>query len=67
MNHPCPKCLAPAVKRVSVGVWSCQRCGLEFAGGAYKPTTKFGESFKVGRGATSTKTSRPAGQSSKHQ
>ena len=35
--HQCPQCLAYSVKRVGTGVWGCRRCGLRFAGGAYKP------------------------------
>jgi hypothetical protein len=31
------------VKRWSVGVWHCRKCGFKFAGGAYAPTTKLGE------------------------
>jgi large subunit ribosomal protein L37Ae len=42
-KYPCPKCGAVSVKRVSVGVWSCSKCGNTFAGGAYSPTTKVGE------------------------
>ena len=41
--HECPQCHIAAVSRVSVGVWSCERCGFKFAGGAYAPTTKLGE------------------------
>jgi hypothetical protein len=32
-----------AVKRMSVGIWSCGRCGFKFAGGAYVPITKLGQ------------------------
>ena len=41
--HECPQCHISAVKRLSVGVWLCGRCGYKFAGGAYAPTTKLGE------------------------
>ena len=41
--HECPQCHIAAVRRLSVGVWSCERCGFKFAGGAYAPTTKLGE------------------------
>jgi large subunit ribosomal protein L37Ae len=40
--HRCPQCGFPRVKRVSVGVWGCRKCGFTFAGGAYSPTTKLG-------------------------
>ena len=36
-RHQCPRCLAYSVKRQGTGVWNCRRCGLVFAGGAYKP------------------------------
>jgi len=41
--HTCPRCQAPKVKRSDTGVWRCHRCGLVFAGGAYRPivTTAF--------------------------
>ena len=40
--HKCPQCGLPRVKRVSVGVWKCRKCGFTFAGGAYTPSTKLG-------------------------
>jgi large subunit ribosomal protein L37Ae len=42
-KHECPRCKFETVKRRSVGVWHCRKCGLKFAGGAYTPTTKLGE------------------------
>jgi len=36
----CPRCDARKVKRVSVGVWRCSRCGYKFAGQAYMPKAK---------------------------
>ncbi len=41
-THKCPQCGSLAVKRESVGVWNCRKCGLTFAGGAYTPVTKLG-------------------------
>lgn len=41
-KHKCPQCGLMRVKRVSVGVWKCGKCGFTFAGGAYTPTTKLG-------------------------
>jgi len=40
--HKCPSCSTEAVKRVSVGVWNCKKCGVKFSGGAYTPITKLG-------------------------
>jgi large subunit ribosomal protein L37Ae len=42
-KHECPRCKFQTVKRFSVGVWHCRKCGFKFAGGAYTPTTKLGE------------------------
>jgi len=36
-RHQCPRCSAYSVRRKSTGVWACRRCGLVFAGGAYRP------------------------------
>jgi len=44
--HECPRCHVRAVKRLTVGVWSCRKCGVKFAGGAYLPTTKLGDISK---------------------
>lgn len=41
-THKCPQCGAEAVKRESVGIWNCRKCGVTFAGGAYTPVTKLG-------------------------
>lgn len=42
----CPRCHIHRVKRISVGIWSCQKCGVRFTGGAYLPVTKLGEVSK---------------------
>ena len=42
-KHECPRCNFKTVKRWSVGVWLCRKCGYKFAGGAYVPVTKLGE------------------------
>lgn len=41
--HKCPRCTSRKVRRVSVGIWSCTKCGYRFAGGAYQPSTKLGQ------------------------
>lgn len=41
-KHFCQKCGAKAVKRLSVGIWSCSKCGFTFSGGAYSPSSKIG-------------------------
>jgi len=41
-RHRCPQCGAESVKRESVGVWKCRKCGFTFTGGAYTPVTKLG-------------------------
>jgi len=34
-NHKCPYCNAEKVKRSSVGIWECKKCGSKFTGKAY--------------------------------
>jgi len=53
--HRCPQCGFEAVKRKSVGVWACRKCGFTFAGGAYTPFTKIGTVAR--RAATSAMSS----------
>jgi len=50
--HTCPQCGLPRVRRESVGIWKCGKCGFTFTGGAYTPTTKLGVVAKrVAKGA----------------
>lgn len=39
IKHICPKCDRPGVKRVSAGIWKCNKCGNVFTGGAFTPQT----------------------------
>ncbi|RJS88082.1 50S ribosomal protein L37ae [Candidatus Bathyarchaeota archaeon] len=41
-KHRCPQCSSRNVRRESVGIWLCTKCGFKFAGGAYQPRTKLG-------------------------
>jgi large subunit ribosomal protein L37Ae len=50
--HSCPQCRFPTVRRVSVGLWKCRKCGYTFTGGAYVPSTKIGTvARRVAKGA----------------
>lgn len=39
-NHKCPYCLKPAVHRLSVGIWKCDKCKETFTARAYTVGTK---------------------------
>ncbi|MHA1849418.1 MAG: 50S ribosomal protein L37ae [Promethearchaeota archaeon] len=41
-KYKCPKCQTKAVRRYSVGIWLCKKCGAKFTGGAYTQTTQLG-------------------------
>ena len=58
--HRCPQCGFLRVKRESVGVWKCKKCGYTFAGGAYTPVTKLGVVAKrAAKGAVTEETAAP--------
>ncbi len=40
--HPCPSCGDQKVFRLSTGIWKCNKCGKQYAGGAYQPHTEAG-------------------------
>ena len=46
VKHYCQKCGRMSVKRVSIGIWKCRKCGFTFTGGAYSPTSKVGDMVK---------------------
>ncbi len=51
--HTCPQCHMRTVKRQSIGIWKCRKCGFTFTGGAYIPSTKLGETARrAARGAS---------------
>lgn len=33
--HKCPSCRDEKVKRISLGIWACKKCGITFASKAY--------------------------------
>jgi len=45
-DHVCPFCQTKGrVVRVSVGLWTCKKCGAVWAGGAYVPRTGLNKHF----------------------
>ncbi len=43
-EYTCVFCGAKVrMKRISVGIWKCPKCGTVFAGGAYQPFTEVGK------------------------
>ena len=57
--HRCPQCGFARVKRESVGVWKCKKCGFTFTGGAYTPVTKLGVVAKrAAKGAPAEETAK---------
>ena len=58
--HRCPQCGLVRVKRESVGVWKCKKCGYTFTGGAYMPSTKLGVVAKrAAKGTVAGETTAP--------
>ncbi|MDQ1278926.1 MAG: large subunit ribosomal protein L37Ae [Thermoproteota archaeon] len=45
-KHTCPSCGHRSVKRVSVGLWRCDKCSFTFSGAAYSPTSKVGDAAR---------------------
>lgn len=37
LRHKCPECERSTLKRSASGIWNCEKCGLQMAGGAYMP------------------------------
>lgn len=42
----CPVCATKSLKRKAAGLWSCSKCNLVFAGGAYVPYTDAGKAAR---------------------
>ena len=45
-KHYCQNCGFTMVRRVSVGVWKCRKCGFTFTGAAYSPSSELGDAAK---------------------
>lgn len=44
-KHQCPSCLSFVLRREAAGIWSCRKCGMKIAGGAYAPSTALTKSI----------------------
>ncbi len=60
--HPCMKCGAVSVYRDGTALWSCQKCGYTFAGGAYAPKTGAGLGAEKALRAVQDKLAVPASE-----
>ncbi|MHA1912404.1 MAG: 50S ribosomal protein L37ae [Candidatus Kariarchaeaceae archaeon] len=38
-DHRCPRCRFYRVRRQSVGIWECRKCGYTFTGGSWSPVS----------------------------
>ncbi|OKY78467.1 MAG: Ribosomal protein L37AE/L43A [Candidatus Methanohalarchaeum thermophilum] len=45
-TYKCPKCNSESMNRKGTGIWKCNKCGTELAGGAYIPKTSTGETVE---------------------
>ncbi|HUR61119.1 MAG TPA: 50S ribosomal protein L37ae [Candidatus Thermoplasmatota archaeon] len=57
--HPCARCGSISVYRIHTGIWDCQKCGYQFAGGAYAPFTGAGQGADKALRAVQDKLSAP--------
>ena len=58
--HPCDRCGAISVYRIHTSIWECQKCGHQFAGGAYSPQTGAGQGAEKALRGVQEKLSSPA-------
>ncbi len=42
-DHRCPRCRKYTLRKESLGIWKCRKCGHAFAGGAWQPITEGGK------------------------
>ena len=58
--HVCGRCGSQSVYRDGTAIWSCQKCGFTFAGGAYMPQTGAGQGAAQALRAVQEKLAAPA-------